>query len=412
MAAKFDMGAVLWDPEYRRDPHPWLKRLREEAPVHRSDASDMWFVAKHADAVRLARSPLLGRDLRYWRSKRNPYRADNDRIDKLVREVFTALQPQMFHSNAPDHTRMRRVFQHAFTPRAVAKMEQVVRDVTKRLIAALPSQGTIELMSVLAKPLPVEVICGLFEVPLDDAGRLSAWSEAVSETVEPTIQRAQIVTAKEACDAFSVYLTELVAMRRRQPGDGLIDNVIAAETQEGGLNEAELLMNLMSMLVAGHETTTNLIGNGMWSLLSHPAQLARLRADPDLLKSCIEECLRFEPAGNTNARVTLEDLEVGGQTIVKGELIMIMIAAANRDPDVFQAPDAFDAGRSPNPHQTFGGGIHHCIGAPLARLEASVAFELLLQRYGTLELLDPEPHWRNRINLRGLSELRLRVHGG
>lgn len=403
-----DPTLLLFDPSVRSDSHPSLKQLRENGAVVKSESTGVYFVLGHPEAITTHRSTKLGRDLRLWKS---PLRWSGDERrarDPVGYRLFSEFQPQMFNSNPPDHKRMRSVFQHAFTPPKVAQMEGLVREEAANLIDAMPRSGTLDLMRSLAGPLPVRVIARVFDVPEESAERLVHWSDQMIHVVELTITRQQKQVALDAMLAFKAYLREFVAARRADPGDGLVDHVIAAQAVEGALREDELITNLLGMLVAGHETTTNLLGNGMLSLLRTPEELARLRAEPALLPTAIEECLRFEPAVNTNARVAIEDVELSGLQIPAGSMLMVMLAAVNRDPRVFAAPDRFDVERHPNPHQTFGGGMHLCIGAPLARLEARIAFEFLLARYRTLELA-AEPAWLDRVNVRGLASLQLHV---
>ncbi len=405
--SELDFFKLLFDPGYRRDPHPHLKQLREADPVHRSPTTGMWFLTRHADCVKAVRSPKLGRDMTLWNHPQNTFRPENAHLDPEMAAFNASIYNQMFHRNPPEHTRQRAVFQHAFVPRAIAKMEEVVEATAERLSQEMAT-GELDLIESFAARLPVEVICGIFEVPLEDSPRLRAWSDAVAQTVELTITPEQKKAAVVAKREFDAYLEALVEQRREKPGDGLIDHVIAAEAVEGKLSHQELINNLASMLVAGHETTTNLIGNGLLTLLQHPEQYERLRSDPELAATAVEEMLRYEPPASTNARVTIEDVELGGKEIPRGSLCIALISGANRDPEAFEQPESFDIGRDPNPHQTFGGGPHHCIGVSLARLEARIALEALMRRFSNMELAG-EPVWQDRINIRGLSSLPLRV---
>ena len=402
-----DPSLVMFDPAFRLDPHPALRELRRGGEVLRSETTGVYFVLGHPEAIFVHRSTKLGRDLRLWKSPLCWSGDARRERDPVGFRMFSEFQPQMFNSNPPDHRRMRSVFQHAFTPVKVARMEELVREEAAELIEAMPASGEVDLMHALAGPLPVRVIARLFDVPREDANRLVQWSDEMIPVLELTITRPQKQIALDAMLQFKAYLRDFVATRKRTPGDGLVDHVIAAEAVEGELEEDELITNLLGMLVAGHETTTNLIGNGALSLMRNPESLARLRAEPKLLSTAIEELLRFEPPVNTNARVAIEDVVVGGVEIPAGSMLMAMLGAVNRDERVFADPDRLDVARDPNPHQTFGGGMHHCIGAPLARLEARVAFELLLARHGTIELV-AEPQWLDRINVRGLASLPLR----
>jgi cytochrome P450 len=390
------------DPKYRRNPHPTLKHLRESDPIHRHEHG-YWVVTRHADVRALNRDPRLGRDLR---------KLSIGGADVVYRNYPTLRQFQatsILHLDPPDHTRIRKLISYAFTPAAVAKMEETVERAADALISALPSEGAVELIRELAKPLPVAVVAGVLGVPEHDFAVLERWSFAIAETVEITVTHGQMRRAEQAAADFTAYLQELVARRRREPGNTLIDRLIDAEAETEALTEAELIHNIILIFVAGHETTTNLIGNGVLALLEHPEELARLRQDPTLLPRAVEECLRYESPANTTPRCAHEDIEIGGKTIRKGELVMCMLGAANRDPDVFRDPDRLDIRRDPNPHESFGGGAHYCIGAPLARLEGRIAFRRLFERYRHLAIDPARVVWANRINLRGLSELGLHV---
>ena len=390
----------FFDPAFRRDPHPVLARLRALDPVHKTPFG--WIVTRHADVARLNRDPRCGRDTRTLRGGGLASRVAG------FAGLAETLATWMFHLDGADHARIRKLVAHAFTPRAIAEMEPAVVAVADRLLGELPD-GDLDLMAGFAVPLPVTVICALLEVPAVDYPQIARWSHDLAEQVELTASPAQLAAADAAYHAFKAYLAEFVAGRRRQPGTGLVDRMIAAEATTDALSTDELLANIILLLVAGHETTTNLIGNGVWALLGHPDQLALLRARPALAASAVEECLRFESPANTNGRCPREDLEVGGHTIRAGQLIVCMLGAANRDPEVFADPDRLDITRDPNPHQAFGGGPHHCIGAALARLEGRVALRGLLARFAALELDPARVRWRDRINLRGLTELGVRA---
>jgi cytochrome P450 len=391
----------FFDPEYRRNPYPVLARLRAQAPVYKTDYC--WVVTRHADVTMLNRDPRCGRDTRKLKSGGFAARmADYPGMVELVTNAMVHLDP-------PDHTRIRKLIAHAFSPKAVEQMERSVTEVARRLCDELPEQGDFDLMRRLAKPLPVTVICDLMQVPRDDYPLFERWSDAITEHLEVTSSPEQIAAADRAYLEFKAWMAGFVEERRREPGTGLVDRLIAAEAVEGALSSDELLCNIIILLIGGHETTTNLIGNGLLALLEHPDQLALLRARPELIGSAIEECLRYESPLNLNGRCPHEDIEVSGQVIKKGQLIMCMLGAANRDPEVFAEPDRLDITRSPNPHQSFGGGPHFCVGAPLARLEGRIALTALLDRYPTIALDRGRVRWKDRINFRGLAELGLAV---
>jgi cytochrome P450 len=402
-----DIFRMMREPGFYNDPHPHLRRLRENDPVHRSQKTGIWFLTRHADCVTHMRSPKFGRDLRLWNNPSNQWRPENTKHDPVLTELFAALQPQMLNSNPPAHTRQRKVFQPAFVPAAIREMEPVVRAVADTFIAEL-ADGELRLMQQFAEVLPVAVIAGLFEVPSTEIKSLKAWSDAIAPMVEAGVTQAQKVAAFEGHKEFFAFIEELVAHRRKHPGKGLIDRAIAAANEDGALSHQELINNIVTLLSAGHETATNLIANSLLHLTRNPDQLRKLRADPALFPSTVEEVLRYEPPVNANMRVAIEDVEVGGKTIPAGALCFSMTASANRDPEVFARPDEFDISRQPNPHLSFGGGIHHCIGASLGRLEGRIALEGLLRRFARIELVE-EPEWRRRVTVRGMHELVLHV---
>lgn len=391
----------FFDTEYRRDPYPVLARLRARDPVHKTPFG--WIVTRHADVVRLNRDQRFGRDTRKLRNGGLAARAAGHPGLEEMLATF------MLHLDAPDHTRIRKLMAHAFTPKATEQMEVSVAQVAAGLLERLPERGEIDLVEQLARPMPVTVICDLMDVPHEDFGRLARWSDAIAEQIEVTATPDQLAAAGAAYFEFKAYLASFVEQRRRAPGTGLVDRLIAAERETDALSSDELLANIILLLVAGHETTTNLIGNGMLALLEHPDQLELLRARPELTTSAVEECLRYDSPANTNARCALEEVEVGGRQIRAGQLVICMLGAANRDPEAFADPDRLDITRNPNPHQSFGGGVHHCIGAHLARLEARIALRGLLDRYPRIEVDRTRVQWRDRINLRGLSQLGLQV---
>lgn len=391
----------FFDPQNRIDPYPAYARLRAADPVHKSLFG--WLITSHAEVARLNKDPRLGRDTRKLRTGGyGALFADKPGLGELV-------SSSMFHLDPPDHTRMRRLMAYAFTPRATDSMAERVAAVVQQTLASLPAQGPVELIEGFARPLPALVICTLLDVPSPDIPMIQRWSTAIAEHIEPTTTPDQIDAAEAAYGEFKTYLLDFVAQRRGMTGEGLIDLLIRAESETESLTPAELVANLVLLLIAGHETTTHLIGNGLLALLRHPDQLALLRRHPELDASAVEECLRYDSPVNTNGRVPSEDLEVAGKLIKKGQLILCMLGAANRDPEVFAEPDRLDITRNPNPHQSFGGGVHFCIGASLARLEARLAFRALLDRYADITLDESRVKWRDRMNLRGLDALWLGV---
>ena len=393
------------DPAFRDDPHPLLRALREQGRVAR-DVLGLWLVCGHADTSIGLRSSHLSREP--WRSpvyaKVRPLIADST--------LERTTEQWMLFNDPPKHTRLRRLVSGAFKPPVIEALRERIGAVTDELLAALPEANApgaeFDLMAGLAQALPVRVICDVLGLPPQDFAQTKLWSDALAWIVEPVVCKEQRIAANAAAEGMVAYLRDHIARRRNRPAsDDLLGLLITAHG-DAALSEDELLGNLILLFIAGHETTTNLIGNGMLSLLRNPKELTRLRAEPALVTSAIDEMLRFEGSVTTVSRHTVEPYTVGDTVIPANETIYFMVGAANRDPAVFADPDRFDITRTPNPHMGFGAGIHYCLGAPLARLEAEVAFTRLLQRYPSLTLADPTPRWRKLINLRGLETLLLR----
>ena len=405
-ADSVDWWALLTDRGYLADPYPALRQLQQRGPVHQDGASSVWFVLGHREFSLLARAPQLGRDTRLWRD--GWCTPQNRQRDPVSYQLLAEFQPQMINVNPPDHRRMRDVFEHAFKPSAIAALAPMVRAEAQRLLADMHAGETVDFMQAFAGPLPLRVLRNLFGIPEAMDGDISRWSAALIKIGDIMMSPEQKREAHAALTEFKDYLRGFLADRPRQPGDGMLDLVTGA-FRDGTLDEQEMLTNLVAMLIAGHETTVTLIGNGMLALLRHPDQMARLRADRSLLRGAIEEFLRYEPGGNMILRVAIEDCEVAGARIAAGSLVIGLIGAVNRDPARFEHPDRLDIGRHPNPHLTFGGGIHVCIGAALARLEAQIAFDAVLDRFGSIAL-HGEAQWRlDRINARGLATLPVRL---
>jgi hypothetical protein len=390
------------DPIWRDDPHRMLRTLREQGPTR--DVLGIWLVGRHADVNAGLRSSQLSREP--WRSpvyrQMRPFIADSP-MERWVEQW-------MLFNDPPKHTRLRRLANHAFRPPVIEAMRERIEAVSDELLDALPAGGdAFDLMAAFAQPLPVRVICDILGLPGEDFATTKAWSDALAIIVEPVRRRADLEAAGRAAVEMGDNLRAHVAQHRvAGRRDDLLGSLMAAMDDGGALSEDELLGNLILLFIAGHETTTNLIGNGVLTLLRHPDQLARLRAEPALMGSAVEEMLRFEGSVNFLGRQPTVPYRVGDVTVEPGETIFFMLGAANRDPAAFPDPDRFDIARTPNHHLGFGAGIHHCIGAPLARLEAQIAIGRLLARYPALETLDEAPRWRRLINLRGLEVLNLR----
>lgn len=403
-----DWWSILTDRAFLENPYDELKRLQALGPVHLDEASGVYFVLGHRAFLKVAKSSELGRDTRHWK---NGWTAPDYRVhDPVGYRLFSEFQPQMINCDGADHTRMRKVYEPAFRSQAVRDVGALVEAEAAELLDAMPREGTVDFIEAFAGPLPLRVLCKLFDIPQSLDETVARWSASLIRIGDILMTPDQKSEALEALTEFKAFLREHVAARRARPGDSLMDLAIRAH-DDGTLDEEETLTNLVSMLVAGHETTVTLIGNGLLLLLRHPGEMARLRADRNLLRTAIEEFLRMEPGGNMILRVAREDVEVEGTLIPAGAPVLGLVGAINRDPARFERADEVDIGRPANAQLTFGSGPHVCIGAPLARLEAHVAFSALLDRYGSIELAG-EPEWRlDRLNARGLGRLPVRVGG-
>jgi cytochrome P450 len=391
------------DPAYRADPYPQLAQLRQHDPVHLT-ALGFWLMTRYEDVNRLNRDPRLGRDLGKWQGYAllRPYLAESA-LEQCVEKWMFSLDP-------PEHTRLRKLFAAAFTPKIVKAMATEITAVADELLAkiASPSQP-FDFMSSFAQPLPVRIIAKLLGLPLTDYEQLKTWSDKMVTIVEPVVSRAKREIASTAVTEMSHYLQETLADQPPEPESFLGQLLTATATEQ--MSQEELIANLILLFIAGHETTTNLLGNGLLALLRHPDQLQRLRDEPDLMETAVEELLRYDGPANVNGRAVHEDIEVGGKTIAKGSLVLCMLGAANRDPQVFNNPNDLDIGRKPNPHVTFGGGIHYCLGAPLARLEAQIALDRILHHWPVIALEESGVQWHNFVNLRGLEKLPIHIQG-
>ncbi len=386
-------------PEVHEDPYPLYHELRRAEPVHRSPIG-FWVLTRHADVLALLRDPRTSRDPRS--SERVELLRSSVEVGQLLDEEEAA--PSMLFVDPPDHTRLRTLVNKAFTPAAVERLRSRVEAIVGELLDRVAGTGTMDVVDDLAYPLPVTVICEMFGVPEADWDRFRTWSRELVRLLDPLVAEDAFEQALQARLALRGYLRELIAERRAHPADDLLSALIAAEDQGQALSEPELVSMCVLLLVAGHETTVNLIANGTLALLRHPEALARLAADPSLAGSAVEELLRYDSPVQFTSRHALADFEIDGRAVRTGETIVGVLGAANRDPAQFADPDELDLARSPNRHVAFGGGIHFCLGAPLARVEARIAIPALLQRLPDLEL-GGTPVRRDTVTLRGLSSL-------
>jgi cytochrome P450 len=407
-----------FDPRWSSDPYPLYAELRQRAPVHRNEMG-FWVFARHADCLALLRDRRVSSDGSNIDLDRMPGGFRPQLADDPVASAMVAMRPFLFR-DPPDHTRLRGLVAKAFTPRVVESLRARTHEVVDELLDAALEAGEVDLLESFAHPLPVRIICDLLGVPIDDQERFRGWSAALARGLDPDfLLTKEIIDQRiDAVGQFGGYFFELLAERRKTPGDDLLSRLVLVEEEGSVLNEAELLSTCILLLVAGHETTVNLIAGGTLALLEHPDQLQHFRTDPDVVRSGIEEMLRFVSPVQLTGRSLLEDLDVGGVTLQKGDFAMLLVASANHDPDEFEEPEAFDVGRSPNNHLGFGFGIHHCLGAPLARMEAQVALTSLTRRAPDLALVGGQDGnggstvtYKTNVVLRGMEALPVSMRG-
>ena len=402
-------------PEVREDPYPQYRALREADPVHRSPFLDMWVLTRYEDVAQVLRDHRFSADRTKWESfQRQGGAADpgspGQRPQGGIPPQVEGFDPvrSLLSLDPPDHTRLRTLVTKAFTPRVVEQLRPQAQAIVDEALDRAAALGEMELIEHLAYPLPVAVIAGMLGVPRDDWPQFREWSRVLVSSLDPVaLPDPELIAAvRGAQDALFEYLGGVVAARRREPRDDLISALIAVEERGDVLNERELLVMLNLLLVAGHETTVNLIGNGVLALLRNPDQLALLRRQPDVIESAVEELLRFDSPVQLTGRIAAEACELGGQQIRPGQLVLTLLGAANRDPLQFADPDRLDLTRSPNQHFSFGRGIHFCLGAPLARLEGRIAIGSLVRRFPELRQAG-EAVRGETITLRGLTRLPL-----
>ena len=389
------------------NPYPLYATLRASnpvfaVPVPAEVGAGVFLLTRHADVQSALRDPRLSADRR---------RADAIERNRSVlpRQLLgdDAIFRTMLMMDAPDHTRVRSLVNKAFTPRRVAELRPRIEAIAKELLAGPAATGRLDVIAELGAPLPAIVIAELLGVPAEDHPKFRLWASQIVAAPAAIASGEAAQTFQSGFESLSKYLEGVIAARRREPRSDLISALVSAQEDRDALSDGELLATAILILIAGHETTTNLIGNGTLALLQNPAELARLRAEPELLKSAIEEMLRFDSPVQGTMRAALEPVEFGGVSMGKGALVICGIGAATRDPAVFEDPDHFDVARRDNRHLSFGFGAHFCLGAPLARLEAEVAFRALFEQFPKLALAGtPITHRPNPI-LRGLQRLDL-----
>jgi hypothetical protein len=386
-------------PEFLDDPYPWYAALREHDPVHALEGGGV-FLSRYEDALAVYRDPHASSD------KKEEFRPKLG--DSPLYEHHTT---SLVFNDPPLHTRVRRILLGALNQKAIARMEGDVLRLVDRLLEQMAAKGSIDFIDDFAAQIPIEVIGNLLDIPHAARGPLRGWSVAILTGLEPQLTSAMLEAGNRAVTEFIAYLKVLIEARRKNPGDyesDVLTRLIQGEKDGEKLSDQELYHQCIFLLNAGHETTTNLLGNGMWLLLQNPGELARLRADPSLVPSAIEEMLRYDGPIQLNNRRLTAPLTLSGKTLPRDTLITIGIGAANHDPAQFADPERFDVGRKPNRHVAFGQGDHACAGMNVARMEGRIALARLLARFPRIEL-HGEPVRDRRIRFRGFRKLPVRL---
>jgi cytochrome P450 len=393
------------DLSFVADPYRVYRELRRDAPVLYDEATDHWLVSRYEDVNALLRDRRFGRTYHHVATDeemgREPAPAWHDPFWDLIEAGVLDMEP-------PSHTRVRRLVAKAFTPRYVEGLRPTVERIMAALVEDLHGAGEFDLLSAIAEPLPVTIIAEMLGIPEADRVHLRPWSADIVKMYELNPSIASQQDSVRACVEFSAYLRELALERNRTPRDDLISQLAQIVDEGETLTESELVGTCVLLLNAGHEATVNSTVIGWWTLFRYPDQLKALREDRSLLPSAVEELLRFDTPLQMFERWVLEPFELHGHEIPKGAELGLIFGSANRDDRVFDDPDALDLSRDPNPHLTFGAGIHFCLGAPLGRLELQTSFATLLDRFPGMELVE-EPTWKPGYVVRGLAGLRVRT---
>jgi hypothetical protein len=386
-------------PEFLDDPYPWYAALRAHDPLHALEGGGV-FVSRHDDAVAVYRNPRASSDKKVEFA---PKLGDSP--------LFEHHTTSLVFNDPPLHTRVRRILMGAVNQRAIARMEADVVRLVDALLADMAARGEADFIADFAAQIPIEVIGNLLDIPRPERSPLRGWSVAILSGLEPALTPQVFAAGNRAVTEFVSYLENLIRDRRKSPGDpetDVLTRLIQGEKDGEKLTDKELYHQCIFLLNAGHETTTNLIGNGLWALLQNPRELARLRADPALVHSAVEEMLRYDGPIQLNNRRLLAPMALGGGALPAGTPITIGIGAANRDPAQFPEPERFDVARKPYRHIAFGHGDHVCVGMNVARMEGRIAFSRLLARFPKIEL-NGQPERDRRVRFRGFKKLPIRV---
>jgi cytochrome P450 len=396
-------GAPLFNPlapEFIANPYPFYQRLRETEPMHLTPLG-FYVASRHADIATVLRDKRFGKDFAGRMSRRHG-------PEILEEPVYRSMRHWMLQQDPPDHTRLRGLVVRAFTARRVEEMRPRIQEIVDGIIDRVEARGRTDLIADFAFRLPVTVICDMLGIPAEDRELFFTSSRTGGRLLDPVpLSRAEIEQHNASNLAAAEYFHRLFELRRREPGEDLTTQLVHAEEHGSKLSNEELTANVILLFGAGHETTVNLIGNGLLALHRNPDQLKLLREDPSLTAGAVEELLRYDSSVQVTGRTTLENIdEIGGIALAKGQSVICLLGSANRDPAIYTDPDRLDIRRADVRPLSFGGGIHYCLGAQLARIEGEIAIATLLRRLPGLRLDDPEhPDWRQTFVLRGLNTL-------
>ena len=388
----------LLDPKVLANPYPLFQRLRSEDPVHWDPFLHAWIVTRYTDVMEVLHTFSADRTP-------SPEQLTGMGLAKL-NPIARVMVRQMLFLDAPAHTRLRGLASKAFTPARVETLRAHIREIVENLLDGLPDKGRMDVIADLAEPLPAIVTAEMLGVPTSDRHQLKAWSADFAEMLGNFQHNPDHVPkVLDSVQRMSDYFRGAIAEQKKHPREGLIRSFLDAEIDGDRFTEEEIVANLIVTMVGGQETTTNLIGNGMLTLLHNSQEMQRLRNDLSLIPSAVEEMLRYESPSQHTARMAPEDREMGGKLIRKRQAVMAVMAAANSDPERFPDPDRFDITRQDNRHLAFGYAAHFCFGAPLARIEGQIAFSAILRRFPFLRLETEQPIWRTNLGLRGVTSL-------
>jgi hypothetical protein len=392
----------LLDPEVLGNPYPLFCRLRTEDPVHWDVFLHTWVVTRYIDVLEVLHSFSAERT-------HTPEKLKSMGLSEMS-PIAQLMVKQMLFMDPPSHTRLRSLASQAFSPARVAVLRSHIREIVNRLLDAVQKEGQLDIIRDLAEPLPAIVTAEMLGVPLSDRLQLKAWSADFAEMLGNFQHNPEHAPRMlRAVQDMTVYFRDTIRRQKDHPQEGLVHSLMTAEVDGDRLTEEEVVANSIVTMVGGQETTTNLIGNGVLTMLRNPGEVKRLQEDLSLIPSAVEEMLRYESPSQHTGRLAAQDVELGGRLIKKGQAVMAVMAAANRDPERFSDPDRFDVARTDNRHLAFGYAAHFCFGAALARVEAQEVFGAIIRRLPGLELQPSPLIWRNNLGLRGLTALPIRI---